>query len=78
MENTDFTSGGHPLKKLKQQSLEDFEQEFSRIDKPCVTIVNKRATQEPTTEQKYPSVQLESIISPIMERTSHTTEERKE
>ena len=30
------TGGGHPLKKLKQQSFEEFEQEFDKYDKPCV------------------------------------------
>ena len=29
-------AGGHPLKKLRMQSLEEFEQEFMRADKPCV------------------------------------------
>lgn len=52
---------GHPLKKLKQQSVEEFEREFStRYEKPCVSIVNKRPKEE--------EVKKEIIIAPIKER----------
>ena len=33
---------GHPIKCLKNQTLEDFEQDFLRHEKPCVKLVNKR------------------------------------
>ena len=38
---------GHPLKRLKQQSVEEFEKEFlARYEKPCVSIIDKRKKPE--------------------------------
>ena len=31
---------GHPIKRLR--NLDDYEKEFAQLDKPCVTLVNKR------------------------------------
>jgi len=47
----EHTAGGHPLKKLKEQTFEDFEREFARYDKPCVQLVNKRPTEPPKSEK---------------------------
>ena len=44
-EDADFHSsqGGHPLRKLKGQSFEDFEKEYmTKYEKPCVKIIDKR------------------------------------
>ena len=36
------TQGGHPVKKLRKQRFEEFEEEFMRQSKPCVQLVDKR------------------------------------
>ena len=36
------TQGGHPVKKLRKQKFEEFEEEFMRQSKPCVQLVDKR------------------------------------
>jgi len=59
---------GHPLKKLKQQSVEDFEREFSsRYEKPCVKIVNKRPKEE--------DFKKDIVVAPIKERDGPKVEE---
>jgi hypothetical protein len=34
---------GHPGKRLRNQKYEDFEKDMMLNEKPCVTIINKRA-----------------------------------
>ncbi|TNV85260.1 hypothetical protein FGO68_gene14309 [Halteria grandinella] len=79
MENRDF-QGGHPLKKLRQQTVEEFEEEYYKVGKPCVTLITKKDKQTvPQPEEPQQRVHFEPIISPIMERTiTDSTDERKE
>ena len=37
------TAGCHPLKKLKRQSLDEFEDEFMSQSRPAAKVVNMRA-----------------------------------
>jgi hypothetical protein len=37
-----FDSGAHPLKKLRRQTMEEFEEEFMNSGKPSATVVNMR------------------------------------
>ena len=62
------SSGTHPLRKLKQQSFDDFEKEFTRYDKPCVQLVDKRKKPELVQPVEPPQPIRLNLIHPIKER----------
>ena len=61
-----FGMGAHPLKKLRRQTLEDFEEEFATQGRPCVTMVDMRPPKK--EPQKVVPDKIE-VFTPIVERT---------
>ena len=73
--NGDFTAGGHPLRKLKRQTLEELEDEFMKYDKPCVQLINKRPQEKPVEEKiSVSQIPHEPIVIPIQERQRDVVE----
>ena len=46
-------SGGHPLKKMRRQTLEEFEEEFMSSGKPSATVINMRDKPVPEKEKSH-------------------------
>jgi hypothetical protein len=68
--NNNHTQGGHPVKKLRKQRFEEFEEEFMRQSKPCVQLVDKRQRAQKVPEEPAnvePGV--EPLVRPIQERS---------
>lgn len=68
--NNTHTQGGHPVKKLRKQRFEEFEEEFMRQSKPCVQLVDKRQRAQKVPEEPA-NVEpvVEPLVRPIQERS---------
>lgn len=67
MEN-EYAMGGHPLKKMRRQTLEEFEDEFMSSGRPSATVVNMRS--KPVEEQQSQKPSNQKVFHGIFERTS--------
>eukprot|EP00347_Sterkiella_histriomuscorum_P007641 403348138 len=64
---------GHPIKRLRQQKVEDLDEEIARFEKPCVKIVNmreeKKEDSKQIVKQEVISIQTQlPTLFPIKER----------
>ena len=72
MEQNFDAAGGHPLKKLRRQTIEEFEEEFMSAGKPSATVINMRnkdAHVEPVKDKDVG----ERVFMGIKERESAST-----
>ena len=60
-----MSDGVHPLKQLRTQTIEQFEEEFT--GKPAATVVRM---QKPTTTVKDEETKRDVLFVPIIERTA--------
>ena len=68
--NNTHTQGGHPVKKLRKQRFEEFEEEFMRQSKPCVQLVYKRQrAQKVPEEPSKVEAAVGPLVRPIQERS---------